>query len=127
MPKYTTEPVSREDQIAALEKDWATNPRWKGIKRGYSAADVVRLRGSFPIEHTLARRGAEKLWNLLHTEAYVNTLGALTLPTLNTMLEASRSEKTRTTSASMPARWRWPMAVGVRIIWSIAVKWRLVY
>jgi isocitrate lyase len=42
--------------------------RWKGIKRGYSAADVVRLRGSFPIEHTLARRGAEKLWNLLHSE-----------------------------------------------------------
>ena len=60
---------SRQDQIDALEKDWATNPRWKGIKRGYTAAEVVRLRGSFPIEHTLARRGAEKLWNLLHTEA----------------------------------------------------------
>jgi isocitrate lyase len=59
MPKYTTETLSREEQIAALEKDWATNPRWKGIKRGYTAADVVRLRGSFPIEHTLARRGAE--------------------------------------------------------------------
>ena len=58
MPKYTTEQLSREEQIAALEKDWATNPRWKGIKRGYTAADVVRLRGSFPIEHTLARRGA---------------------------------------------------------------------
>jgi len=69
---------SREQQIAALEKDWATNPRWKGITRGYSAADVVRLRGSFPIEHTLARRGAEKLWNLVNTEPYVNCLGALT-------------------------------------------------
>ena len=56
---------SREQQIAALEKDWATNPRWKGIKRGYSAADVVRLRGSFQVEHTLARRGAEKLWELV--------------------------------------------------------------
>jgi isocitrate lyase len=69
---------TRAQQIAALEKDWATNPRWTGIQRGYSAADVVRLRGSFPIEHTLARRGAEKLWDLLHTEPYVNCLGALT-------------------------------------------------
>ena len=59
MPKYTTEPTSREAQIEALEKDWATNPRWKGIKRGYTAADVVRLRGSFPIEHTLAREVVE--------------------------------------------------------------------
>ena len=78
MPQSLTEQLSREQQIAALEKDWATNPRWKGIKRGYSAADVVRLRGSFPIEHTIARRGAEKLWDLLHTEDYVNCLGALT-------------------------------------------------
>ena len=78
MPHSNTEHLSREQQIAALEKDWATNPRWKGITRGYSAADVVRLRGSFPIEHTLARRGAEKLWNLVNTEPYVNCLGALT-------------------------------------------------
>ncbi len=69
---------TREQQIAALEKEWATNPRWKGIKRGYSAADVVRLRGSLQIEHTLAKRGAEKLWNLLNTEPFVNSLGALT-------------------------------------------------
>ena len=69
---------TREQQIAALEKDWAENPRWKGIKRGYTAADVVRLRGSLPIEHTLAKRGADKLWNLLNTEPFVNTLGALT-------------------------------------------------
>ena len=70
--------ATREQQAAALEKDWAENPRWKGIKRGYSAADVVRLRGSLPIEHTLAKRGAEKLWNLINTEPFVNTLGALT-------------------------------------------------
>ncbi|MES2975960.1 MAG: isocitrate lyase [Pseudomonadota bacterium] len=70
--------LTRDQQIAALEKDWAENPRWKGIKRGYSAADVVRLRGSIPIEHTLAKRGSEKLWTLLNTEPFVNTLGALT-------------------------------------------------
>lgn len=69
---------TREQQIAELEKDWATNPRWKGIKRGYSAADVVRLRGSFQVEHTLARRGAEKLWDLVNNTPYVNCLGALT-------------------------------------------------
>ena len=70
--------LSREQQIAALEKDWAENPRWKGIKRGYSAADVVRLRGSVQVDHTLAKRGAEKLWSLINTEPFVNTLGALT-------------------------------------------------
>jgi isocitrate lyase len=70
--------LTREQQAAALEKEWSTSPRWKGIKRGYTAADVVRLRGSMPIEHTLAKRGAEKLWNLLNTEPFVNSLGALT-------------------------------------------------
>ncbi|CAN5591109.1 isocitrate lyase [soil metagenome] len=70
--------LTRDQQIAALEKDWAENPRWKGIKRGYSAADVVNLRGSINIEHTLAKRGSEKLWTLLNTEPFVNTLGALT-------------------------------------------------
>ncbi len=69
---------SRQDQIQALEQDWAQNPRWKGIRRTYSAADVVRLSGSLRVEHTLARRGAEKLWNLVNTEPFVNTLGALT-------------------------------------------------
>ena len=69
---------TREQQAAALEQDWAENPRWKGIRRGYSAEDVVRLRGSLAVEHTLARRGAEKLWTLLHTEPFVNSLGALT-------------------------------------------------
>ncbi len=70
--------LTRDQQIAALKRDWAENPRWKGIKRSYSAADVVRLRGSIQPEHTLARRGAEKLWNLVNTEPFVNTLGALT-------------------------------------------------
>ena len=70
--------LSREQQVATIEKDWAENPRWKGIQRSYSAADVVRLRGSVQVEHTLAKRGADKLWNLLHTEPFVNTLGALT-------------------------------------------------
>jgi isocitrate lyase len=70
--------LTREQQVAALQKDWDTNPRWKGIHRSYSAADVVRLRGSLVVEQTLAKRGSEKLWGLLHTEPFVNTLGALT-------------------------------------------------
>ena len=80
MPQNLTEQLSREQQIAALEKDWAHNPRWKGVKRGYSAADVVRLRGSLHIEHTLAKRGADKLWRLINGEAkkgYVNSFGAI--------------------------------------------------
>ena len=70
--------ATRAQQIAALQQDWDTNPRWKGVTRGYSAADVVRLRGSVRIEHTLARRSAEKLWDLLNNEPFVNALGALT-------------------------------------------------
>src|SRR5215467_9358642 len=65
-------------EAARLRKDWAESPRWKGIQRGYSAEDVVRLRGTVHIEHTLARRGSEKLWKLLHDEPFVNALGALT-------------------------------------------------
>ena len=74
--------MTREEQIAALEKDWAENPRWKNVKRGYSAADVVRLRGSLQPEHTLAKRGAEKLWDLIRNKGskkgYVNCMGAIT-------------------------------------------------
>ena len=73
--------TDRKAQAAALAKDWTENPRWKGIKRPYSADDVVRLRGSFPIEHTLARRGAERLWTLVNGSAkkgYVNSFGAIT-------------------------------------------------
>jgi isocitrate lyase len=61
-----------------LIKQWQGSSRWNGIRRGYSAEDVVRLRGSVQIEHTLARLGAEKLWKLVNTEPYVNCLGALT-------------------------------------------------
>src|SRR5690348_6880657 len=68
----------REKQVAALEKDWNENARWKGVKRGYSAAEVVKLRGSVTVEHSLAKRGAEKLWQLMHERPYVNSLGALT-------------------------------------------------
>jgi len=69
---------SRIDEVQALEQDWAQNARWKGVKRGYSAEDVVRLRGSLRVEHTLAKRGAEKLWNMTRERPFVNSLGALT-------------------------------------------------
>ena len=71
----------RETEIARLEKDWAENDRWDGISRAYTAAEVVRLRGSLKRENTIAKRGAEKLWDLVHGSAkkgYVNCLGALT-------------------------------------------------
>jgi len=70
--------VSLEAQAKQLEQDWTSNPRWHGVTRTYSARDVVRLRGSVAIEHTLARRGAEKLWRLVNTEDFVPCLGALT-------------------------------------------------
>ncbi|MGH8630345.1 MAG: isocitrate lyase [Burkholderiales bacterium] len=69
--------MSRDQAIAAIEKDWAQNPRWKHITRPYQAGDVYRLQGSLRIEHTLARRGAERLWKLVNEEPYVNALGAL--------------------------------------------------
>ncbi len=61
-----------------LNLDWNNNPRWNGVTRSYSAEDVVRLRGTVPIEHSIAKIGAEKLWRYLHTEDFVNALGALT-------------------------------------------------
>ncbi|MGC5326856.1 isocitrate lyase [Brevibacillus sp. SYSU BS000544] len=69
--------MTREEQVRQLEESWKAD-RWKGITRPYTAEDVVRLRGSLQIEHTLARVGAERLWNLLNNEDYVNALGALT-------------------------------------------------
>ncbi|MEY3669603.1 MAG: isocitrate lyase [Burkholderiaceae bacterium] len=69
---------TRELEAQKLQKDWTENPRWRGIKRGYSAEDVIRLRGSLQPEQTLAKRGAEKLWNLVNSEPFVNSLGALT-------------------------------------------------
>jgi len=73
--------MTRDQQIEFLERDWQENPRWQDVRRGYSAADVVRLRGSVQPQHTLAQRGAERLWGLLNGDArkgYVNCLGALT-------------------------------------------------
>lgn len=61
-----------------LEKEWKESPRWKGVERPYSGADVVRLRGSLPIEHSIAKHGAETLWRYFATMPYVNALGALT-------------------------------------------------
>ena len=61
-----------------IQSDWDSNPRWKNVKRGYSADDVLRLSGSITIEHSLAHQGAKKLWDLINTEDFVNALGALT-------------------------------------------------
>ncbi|EIM02435.1 MULTISPECIES: isocitrate lyase [Rhodanobacter] len=61
-----------------ISLDWSNNPRWTGIRRNYTAEDVVRLRGTVPVEHSLAKRGAERLWKSLHKEDFVNALGALT-------------------------------------------------
>src|SRR5437660_3437799 len=66
------------DEMKKADHDWANDPRWKGISRNYSISDVRRLRGNVIIEHTLARRGAEKLWSLLQAEPFINALGALT-------------------------------------------------
>ena len=66
------------DEARKIQHDWNNNPRWRGIKRPYQTADVLRLRGSVAIEYTLARLGAEKLWRYLHEKPFVNALGALT-------------------------------------------------
>ncbi len=70
--------MMNRQHIEEIARSWETDPRWQGVKRPYSAEDVVKLRGSIKVEYTLARMGAERLWNLLHTEPYVATLGALT-------------------------------------------------
>ena len=72
-PKTEIDNAARE-----LQKDWDTNVRWKGVKRDYSAVDVARLRGSIPIEYTIARYGAERLWHLLKEEHWVGALGCVT-------------------------------------------------
>ena len=65
-------------RIQELTNSWDRDERWTGITRPYSAEDVIKLRGSIDIEHTLAKRGAEKLWKYLHEEDFVRALGALT-------------------------------------------------
>src|ERR1700749_84708 len=76
MKGSTMESISQ--QAANLRESWQADQRWAGIRRDYSAQDVIRLRGSVTEEHTLARRGAERLWELLHTEDAVRALGAIT-------------------------------------------------
>ncbi len=71
-----TDRIKREAE--ALQADWETNPRWKGVRRDYTAEDVIRLRGSVRKEQTIARQGAERLWELMATKPYVNALGAMT-------------------------------------------------
>ncbi|WP_050615236.1 isocitrate lyase [Bacillus testis] len=68
----------REARIRELEKEWQREERWKGIERPYTAEEVIKLRGSIDVEHTLAKKGSEKLWDLVNNEDYVNALGALT-------------------------------------------------
>jgi isocitrate lyase len=70
--------TNQAQNVTALENQWRTNPRWQGITRPYKAEDVIRLRGTVQVEHTLARLGAERLWDLLHEELYVAALGAMT-------------------------------------------------
>jgi isocitrate lyase len=70
--------MSEPAQVERIAEAWKSEPRWKGVTRTYSAKDVDRLRGSVRVEHTLARMGAERLWNLLASEDYVAALGAMT-------------------------------------------------
>jgi len=64
--------------VEQLRNEWQSNPRWQGVERAYQAEDVVRLRGTVHVEHSLARLGAEKLWRFMHEKPFVNALGALT-------------------------------------------------
>jgi isocitrate lyase len=68
----------RKQSVEALKRHWAEDERWQGVTRPYTAEEVIRYRGSVGIEHTLARRGADRLWRMLHSEDYVHALGAVT-------------------------------------------------
>ena len=70
--------TDKSNSTAVRSPDWKTDPRWDGVERPYSLGDVQRLQGSVVVDHTFARRGAEKLWELLQTEPFINALGALT-------------------------------------------------
>ena len=70
--------MKRDERVAKLEESWAMQNRWNGVERPYSAEEVLKLRGSIDIEHTLAKRGSEKLWKLMNEEDFVHALGALT-------------------------------------------------
>ncbi len=80
MPQSLTQQLSREQQIAALEKEWAQDPRWKGVKRGYTAADVAQPARQPALPDTLALSGAENLWEKINGGAkkgYVNAFGGI--------------------------------------------------
>ncbi len=70
--------ATKQERAAALKKEWETNPRWENVTRPYSAEEVINIAGSVEIEYTLARNGANRLWNLLQTDSWVAGLGALT-------------------------------------------------
>src|SRR5438132_7970778 len=70
--------MARRFESKSVERDWKKNARWSGVVRDYTAEDVLRLRGSIDIQYTLAQMGAERLWDLLHSDPYVAALGALT-------------------------------------------------
>src|SRR3546814_17350962 len=84
-----------------LNLDWSNNPRWNGITRSYCASDVVRLRGTVHVEHSLAKLGADKLWQSLHGAPFVNALGALTGQ------QAMQQVKTGLKDTHLPG---WPVA-----------------
>ncbi len=69
--------MAAQPTAAQLAKSWKSDPRWKGIQRPYTPEDVVRLRGTLHVEHTLARLGAERLWEMLNSGGYVHALGAM--------------------------------------------------
>ena len=68
--------ATKQERAEALKKEWATNPRWKDVKRNYTAEEVINISGSVPVEYTLAKNGAEKLWKKLHSDSWVAGLGA---------------------------------------------------
>ena len=70
--------MKNQEQIQKLEKDWLENPRWAGIKRPYSAEEVLKLRGSYQLDYTIAKLMSEKLWEKLNSQDFVAGLGALT-------------------------------------------------
>ena len=70
--------MTRQQRIEALRQDWRDNPRWRGVRRGYTAEEVVRLGGSLREEYTLATRGAERLWKLVNEQPHVSCMGAIT-------------------------------------------------
>src|SRR5439155_541186 len=84
--------MAKNGKASKQEFNWATNPRWAGVTRPYTAEDIERLRGSLRIEYTLARNGAERLWELLHGQSYLPALGAMTgnqaIQQMKAMIEA---------------------------------------